>query len=183
MKIQLAQIALVTSVLASASGCSTNAFDVTLRGSTTISGDASTAGDPLTRIPAFGSLASINFSASEEFRHYGVTKEGVQSLQLSQLTIQVINPGTQGFEFLDEVAFFAGDGTNEVLVAGKSGIAGLGLQPPNPLLSLEVVQSVELRDFLGAPAVSLTARGSGRVPPQNTTLQATATLRVVLKVI
>ena len=67
-------------------------------------------------------------------------------------------------------------------MAGKTAIAQLGLGPPKPELALDVNPAAELRGFLGAPSVSLTARGSGRVPPQDTTLLATATLRVVMKV-
>jgi hypothetical protein len=169
--------------LALSGACAPNAFEVTLNGQTTIHGDPAVAGSLLTRIPAIGSFASVDFGASEEFKQNEVTKDAVQSIKLTQVEMKVVSPDTQGFDFLDELQFFASDGSTETLVAEKTNISGLGLTPPNPVLSLEVNQGAELREYLGSPSVSLTVRGSGRVPRQDTTLQATVKLRVVLKVL
>jgi hypothetical protein len=173
---------LLAAGLAGATGCTPNAFELTLDGETTIHGDQATAGSVLTRIPAIGSFASIDLGASEAFKQNQATLDAVQSIKVISLDIQILNPDDQGFEFLDELHFFAGAGSQEMLVAGKSGIAQLGLESPNPELELEVNELAELRDFLGAPSISLTARGSGRVPPQDTTLRASATLEIVLNV-
>ncbi|HEY8209284.1 MAG TPA: hypothetical protein VIG99_17470 [Myxococcaceae bacterium] len=181
MRTPLAPI-LLAAGLAGAAGCTTlNAFEVTLDGETTIHGDQATAGSVLTRIPAIGSFASIDFASSEAFKQNQTTIESVRSLRVVQLEIQIVHPDGQGFDFLDELHFFAGAGSEEKEVAGKSGIAQLGLVPPNPKLWLEVDPSAELRPLLDAPSISLTARGSGRVPPQDTTLLATVTLRVELQ--
>ncbi|HVE84091.1 MAG TPA: hypothetical protein VND93_14640 [Myxococcales bacterium] len=163
--------------------CSPNAFDVVLTGQTTIHGDPASAGAPLTRIPAIGSFASIDFGASEEFRQYQATKDAVQSIKVTAIHVKVVAPGTQGFDFLDNLSFFASNGSTEVMVAGKADVAALGLGPPNPTLALDVNPTAELRDFLGAPSVSISAQGSGREPAQDTTLEATVKLRVVLKVL
>jgi len=180
MRPHLAQLLLAAGV---ASACTPNAFDVTLSGQTTIHGDPSVAGTLLTRIPTIGSFASIDFTASEEFRQNQVTREAVQSIKVSRLSLEVVRPSTQGFDFLDTVEFYASAGGKETLVAWKSGIAQLDLPPPRPTLSLEVEPAAELRDALGAPSLSLTARGSGRQPPQDTALEATVKLWVVLKVL
>jgi hypothetical protein len=179
MKTRLAPLLLAAGL----AGCtSPNAFEVTLDGQTTINGDPSSAGSVLTRIPAIGSFASIDLGASEAFQQNQATAGAVQSLRVTSLDIEIVNPDTQGFDFLDELHFFAAAGSQEVEVAGKSGISQLGLGAPHPTLSLDVGPSPELRGFLSAPSISLTARGSGRVPPQNTTLRATARLLVGLKV-
>ena len=164
------------------SSCTPNAFEVTLDGQTTVNGDPASAGSVLTRIPAIGSFASINLAASDAFQQNQITADSVRSLQVTSLDIQIVNPDTQGFDFLDELHFIAAAGSQEKEVAGKTGISGLGLDAPNPTLALDVDPTAELRDFLGAPSVSIIARGSGRVPPQDTTLQATVKLKVVLKV-
>ena len=181
MRTPLAPLALAAG-LAFAAGCSPNTFEVSLSGQTTIHGDAATAGADLTRIPAIGSFASIDFPASEEFKQNQATRDAVQSLKVSSVKVQIQGPTTQGFDFLDELHFIAAAGSQEKEVAGKTGIAQLELGAPNPTLTLDVDPTVELRDFLSAPSMSITARGSGRVPPQDTTLQATVKLRVVLKV-
>jgi len=181
MRTPLAPLALAAG-LAFAAGCSPNTFEVSLSGQTTIHGDAATAGTVLTRIPAIGTFASIDFPASEEFKQNQATRDAVQSIKVSSLKVQVQLPNTQGFDFLDELHFVAAAGSQEKEVAGKIGIAALGLEAPSPTLALDVDQTAELRDFLVAPSVSITARGSGRVPPQDTTLQATVKLKVVLKV-
>jgi hypothetical protein len=181
MRTPLAPLA-VAAALAFAAGCSPNAFEVTLSGQTTIHGDAPTAGAALTRIPAIGSFASIDFPASEEFKQNQATKDAVQSIKVTSVKVQVQSPATQGFDFLDELHFVATAGSEEKEVAGKTGIAQLGLNAPNPTLTLDVDPSAELRELLVAPSIGITARGNGRVPPQDTTLQATVKLRVVLKV-
>jgi hypothetical protein len=182
MRTPFASLALAAGLTFAAAGCSPNAFEVSLSGQTTVHGDPATAGAGLTRIPAIGSFASIDFPASEEFKQNQATKDAVQSIKVSGLKVQIQNPNSQGFDFLDELHFIAAAGSEEQEVAGKSGISELGLEAPNPTLNLDVSSSAELRDFLSAPSVSITARGSGRVPPQDTTLQATVKLRVVLKV-
>lgn len=182
MRTHLVQL-LLAAGLAGASGCTPNAFDVTLSGQTTIPGSPATAGTLLTRIPAIGSFASIDFIANEQFKQNQATRDAVQSLKVTELRLKVVSPSTQGFSFLDELSFHASAGDGEVMVAERRGISQLGLGPPNPVLFLDVNPSAELRDFLGAPSVSLSARGSGREPPQDTTLEATVTLRVVLKVL
>jgi len=181
MRTPLARLALAAG-LAVAAGCTPNAFEVSLSGQTTIHGDAATAGMVLTRIPAIGSFANIDFPASEEFQQNQATKDAVQSIKVSSVKVQIQLPGTQGFDFLDELHFIAAAGSQEKEVAGKTGISGLGMDAPNPTLALDVDPTAELRDFLSAPSVSIIARGSGRVPPQDTTLQATVKLKVVLKV-
>jgi hypothetical protein len=181
MRTPLAQLALAAG-LAAAAGCTPNAFEVSLSGQTTIEGDPVSAGSMLTRIPAIGSFASIDFPASEEFQQNQATKDAVQSIKVSSLKVQIQAPNTQTFDFLDELHFIAAAGSQEKEIAGKTGISELDLGLPNPTLTLDVDQSAELRDFLIAPSVSITVRGSGRVPPQDTTLQATVKLRVVLKV-
>lgn len=185
MRTPLARLALaagLASAFTFAAGCTPNAFEVTLNGQTIIHGDAASSGTVLTRIPAIGSFASVDFPASEEFKQNQATKDAVQSIKVSSLKVQIQNPNNQGFDFLDELHFIAAAGSEEREVAGKTDISQLRLAPPNPTLTLDVDESAELRDFLVAPSVGIVARGSGRVPPQDTTLQATVKLKVVLKV-
>jgi hypothetical protein len=183
MSTYLCQLLALAAGLGFAGACAPNTFDVTLAGQTTIHGDPTLAGTSLTRIPAIGSFASIDLAASEEFKQNQVAKDSVQSLKVTRLDLQVASPSSQGFDFLDEVEFYVPAGGGETKVAWKSGIAQMDLGPPNPVLPLVVNPAPELRDQLGAPSVSLTVRGSGRQPPQDTILKATVTMRVVLQVL
>jgi hypothetical protein len=175
----LAAVALV----AAAAACTPNAFEVTLTGQTTIQGDPLGVGSVLTRIPAIGSFASIDFASTDEFQSHGVPKDAVQSLKVTSLKLQVLSPDTQSFDFLDDITFYASAGMGETAVAGKTGIAQLNLPAPNPVLFLEVDSDAELLPYLTAPSISLTARGSGREPPQDTVIEATVKLRVAIKLL
>jgi hypothetical protein len=162
-------------------GCDGNSIPVELSGQTTVAGDPLSAGAALTRIPAIGSFSSIDLDKHPELKLQGVTRDGVQSLKVDHLQVKIVSPPDQGFDFLDEVRFFASSGNQETEVAGKSNISKLGLAPPHPVLVLEPTQ-VELRPFLAAPTLGLVVRGSGRVPPQDVRLEALVRMRVELKI-
>lgn len=162
--------------------CQPNVFPVEVNGETTVPGDPSPLPAVLNVFPAIGSFSNIDFNQSQEFQNQGVTKDQVNSVRMSFARIRIVSPDTQDYSFLQQLQFFARAGDEEVLVAEKFGIDQLGLQPPNPVLELEVKPDAELQPFVTAPSMSIVVRGNGRLPPQNTRLEATVGVNVEIKV-
>ena len=176
---QLRTVVLVPALMA-LSACGANVFPVEVSGETTIAGDPS----PFSALlGAFniGSFANIDFNQTQEFQNQGVTKDQVESVKTDYIRLKIISPETQDFSFLENLQFYARAGDQEVLVASKSGIDKLGLKAPNPVLELDVTDA-ELQPFVTAPSMSIIVRGKGRMPPQDTRLEANVGLNVTVKV-
>ncbi len=176
---QLRTVVLAPALLA-LTACGANVFPVEVSGETTIAGDPSPLGNLLGAFN-IGSFASIDFDQSQEFQNQGVTKDQVESVKTSFVRLKIISPETQDFSFLENLEFWAKVGDQEVLVAEKQGIDRLGLKAPNPVLELDVTDA-ELQPYVTAPAMSIVVRGKGRMPPQDTRLEATVGLDVTVKV-
>lgn len=162
--------------------CQPNVFPVEVKGETTVQGDPSPISAVLSAFPNVGSFTNIDFDQSQEFQNQGVTKDQVESVHMSHVRLKIISPETQDYAFLDSLQFFARAGDEEVLVAEKHGIDKLGLKAPNPVLELDVKKDVDLQPYITAPSMSIIVRGNGRVPPQDTRLEATVGVDVAIRV-
>jgi hypothetical protein len=173
-------IPLAPAVLA-LSACGANVFPVEVKGETTIQGDPSPLSGVLTGFQPIGSFTNIDFNQSQEFKNQGVTKDQVKSVRPDYVRLKILSPDTQDFSFLDWIEFYAKAGDNEVLVAGKHDIGQLGLTAPNPVLPLDVVKDAELQPYVTAPSMSIVVRGSGKLPPQDTRIEADVGLKVEIR--
>lgn len=122
---------------------------------------------------AFPDLATFDLSASDEFKNQGVTKEDVESVKITEFTLEVLEPTDGDLSFFDSVSFFVeADGLERVRVAHydtfEEGQAKVSL----------VLDDVELRDYAAAESMDITTEVSARSPSDDTTLQA----RIVLDV-
>lgn len=169
-------------LLLSAAACQPNVFHTEVKGETVVEGDPSPFSNVLGAFPGVGSFTNLDFNQNQEFKNQGVTKDQVSSVQVDKVTLKIVSPNDQDFSFLEELEFFAKAGDQEVKVAGKGNIDGLGLLAPNPILELDVT-GAELVDFVTAPSMSIIVRGNGRVPPQDVKLEATVGLRVEVKIL
>jgi hypothetical protein len=177
---QLRAVALVPALIA-LTACGANVFPVEVTGESTIRGDPTPLVPDLLGAFNIGSFSNIDFNQTQEFQNQGVTKDQVESVKTDYIQLKIVSPDTQDFSFLESLQFFAQVGDQEVLVAEKMGIDQLDLRPPNPVLELDVTDA-ELQPFVVAPAMSIVVRGKGRLPPQETRLEARVGLDVTVKV-
>jgi hypothetical protein len=135
-------------------------------------------------LPAFpqtlAGFTNLDFDQTQAFKNEGVTKEQVRSVSLTSFTLSVDSPDTQGFDFLDDIEFFAQTGDREELIASRYDVQSLGLGAPTPTLALNVA-GVELQPYVTAPTMNIIARGTGRYPASETTLRAHAIFAVQLQ--
>jgi len=178
-RVRLAAVALA-GLLAAA--CEPGTFYADLKGETTVSGNPLPVDPILSAFAPFGAFTNVDFDANQDFQNAGVTKDQVGSVMVSFFLLKITSPSTQDFSFLDSISFYAKAGDTEALIAGKTGIASMNLHAPNPELILDL-ESVELQPFITAPAMSIVVRGSGRVPPSDTALQANVKLKVGVKLL
>lgn len=162
--------------------CQPNVFPVEVKGETTVEGDPSPVPGVLNAFPNIGSFSNIDFNQAQEFQNQGVTKEQVKSVKPAFVRLKILSPDTQDFSFLESLQFYARANDEEVLIAEKLGIDKLGLKAPNPVLEMDVQQNAELQPYITAPSTSIIVRGRGRLPPQDTRLEATVGLNVEIRV-
>ncbi len=170
-----AAILLLIPLLVSCS-CGVDVFDTQVKATTTLEGSSGILG-LLEGLGPMAGFTNIDFSANQDFKNQGVTRDDVDSVKITRLTLRITAPNDQDFRFLESLQFFAEANGQKVLVAEKHGIDKLGLVAPNPVLEMEV-KDVELAPFVTAPAMSLTTEGTGRQPAKDTTIEAVVDLRV-----
>lgn len=173
---------LILPLVALVLACQPNVFHTEVKGTSTIQGDPSPVSGLLNAFPAMANFSNIDFSQNQDFKNQGVSKDQVSSVKIDSIKLKITDPATQDFKFLESMAFSAStDGQPTVLVADKSGINQLTLPTPNPTLDMDV-KDVELQPYVTAPKMNIDVSGKGRLPPQDTTLEATVGLRVEIKV-
>ncbi|GMU04451.1 hypothetical protein [Corallococcus caeni] len=162
----------------SLSACSPSSFLTEVQGEATV--PASPAGTPtlLNAFPAISSFSALDFNENQDFKNRDVTKDEVSRVQVKSMTLKLLSPNDQGFDFLDSLEAVARAGNSESRFAARDGISGLGLNAPNPTLSLKADGSVDLRPYVAAPSMAIILRGTGRLPEREVRVQATVVLEV-----
>ncbi|RKG73780.1 hypothetical protein D7V88_35865 [Corallococcus terminator] len=158
--------------------CSPSSFTTQVQGEATVPANTTGAPTLLNAFPAISSFAALDFNENQDFKNRDVTKDEVTRVEVKSLSLKVLSPNDQGFDFLDSLEAVARAGDRESRFAGRDGIAGLGLNPPNPTLTLKADGSVDLRPYVAAPTMAIILRGSGRLPEREVRLQATVVLEV-----
>ncbi len=168
-------LALAPAVLLLAAGCGKlDRFDITRSGSATVPGAPGGAA-----LPA-GGMASFPISVGRDaLSAQGIDPNDVDSAKLVGLRLAVTQ-GASLERWLRSVSFYVeAPGLTRVLVAQKSGIDAL----PAGTTQLDLdTFGVDLKPYVVAPTTTVTAEGTGTVPPVDTTIQATATVRVDVNV-
>jgi hypothetical protein len=108
-----------------------------------------------------------------------IDPDDVDSARLVGLRLEVTE-GTAFPAWLESVQFFVeAPGLPRVLIAEKAGIRSL----PAGTTAVDLdVPGVDLKPYAVAPAATVTGAASGTQPPVNTTIRATATIRVDVNV-
>ncbi len=167
-------LVLAPAVLLLANGCGKlDQFDITRSGSATVPGAPGGAVLPV-GIAAFPiSLGRDALSAQ------GINPNDVDSATLVALRLDVTQ-GTSLERWLTSVSLYVeAPGLPRVLVAQKSGIGALPAGTTR--VDLDTF-GVDLKSYVLAPTTTVTAEGSGTIPPADTTIEATATVRVDVNV-
>ncbi|MBI3181858.1 MAG: hypothetical protein HYZ28_06915 [Myxococcales bacterium] len=154
--------------------CGPPALRADLRGETTVQGNPNQ--PQLTTFPTIGSLSNLDLAALPDLKSQNVDPDQVSSVKVDLAKVKVLSPPEQDLSFLDSLTLLIRAGDSETVIAEKSGIASLGLSPPNPTLVLEV-KSVELRPYLKGPPATILGRAKGRHPVQDTRIEAAVGLR------
>jgi len=167
-------LALVPAVLLVSACGKLDQIDVVRSGSATVPGAPGGAA-----LPA-GGIASFPISVGRDaLNAQGVNPDDVDSAKLVGLRIEVTQ-GTSLEQWLDAVSIYVeAPGLTRVLVAQKSGIHAL---PAGTTLVELDTSGVDLKPYVLAQTTTVTAEGTGTVPPVDTTIRATATVRVDVNV-
>lgn len=149
-------------------------FDITRKAETNIQGSV------LTQVLAplgFTGLSDMDLSNSAEMQNQGVKANQIDSIKLTLLRLKVTKPATQDLTFFNSVKFYAeAQGLPKKLVAqGGPFTKGQGQ------VDLQLTGE-ELKPYVTAAKMSLSTEVNGHAPAQDTTLEATVTLRVDVNV-
>lgn len=148
-----------------------------LNSSTQIEGADPILGQLLEAFPGFDQFAKIDFDSIQELKNQGITKDQVDSVKITGVTLTISSPDTEDFDFLDELTFSARAGSRIIPVAAKKDISKLGLAAPNPTLTLDVTGE-ELIDVVSAPSMSIEVNGRGRAPTKDVRIDAAIKVRI-----
>jgi hypothetical protein len=127
--------------------------------------------DELLGVLDFQAFNSIDLT--QELENQGVGKEDVDSVVMTSFTLTIQGPAGANFDFLEAVSFFAEtEGQPKVLVARLDPV-------PKGATSLELVMTgAELKPYVVAPKMRISAAVQGKRPMQETTVVAAVVLDV-----
>lgn len=148
-------------------GCGLASFDVPVSGSATIPGSPLGALEWVDQaLPLPEGLTSISISDSKEFENEGARPGDVESVKLTSMKLQVREG--DDLDFLEKVSFFAAtEGKPEILIA--EGTIPKGARSVNLRTT-----DAELKGYALARKMTVTAKGTGRPPLHDTTLEVKA---------
>lgn len=116
----------------------------------------------------FAGFDKLDFS--QEFANQGVTKDQVDSVKLTQLTLTIDAPGNGNFDFLQSIAFSAAaPGLDAVEIARLDSIP-----KGAKTITLEVNPDAELVSYVVAPSMTISGKVQGQRPNEATTISAKA---------
>jgi len=132
---------------------------------------AGTVLDELLAVLDFQSFNSIDLT--QELDNQGVTKEDVDSVVMTSFTLTIQSPAGANFDFLEVVSFFAEtEGQPKVLVAKLDPV-------PKGAGAIELVMTeAELKPYVVAPQMRISAAVQGKRPMAETTVVAAVVLDV-----
>ncbi len=165
-------ILLFSLVLAGCPGLGQVGFDVDSQGQSTVQG--SPLGPTLAAFPSFG---NFNFSQDQSFQNNNTNKDHVAEAHLTRLHLKVVAPTTATLDFIQTIEFDIGaQGLPTVKIAEATIPAGVG--------SVDLtLDNQDLAAYVKADSFSITTKGTGHQPAQDTALEADLTLHIVANVL
>jgi hypothetical protein len=126
----------------------------------------------------FTGFNQMDISSNEELQNQGVERHQIDSVRLTRLTMQLVEPGpNQDFTFIDSIAFFVESAGLE-----KKRIASGGPFPADATSVELALDDVDLGPYAAAESMSITTEAEGEAPPENRTIEATIALDVDVNV-
>jgi hypothetical protein len=127
---------------------------------------------------SFAGFDNFDITQNAELKNQGVTKNQIDSVKLSRVTMTVVEPASgQDFTFVTSLKFFVeAPGLPRALIA-KGG--------PFPAGALTVeldLEDVELKPYATAESMNITTESNGEKPGQDTTVEAVILLDVDVNV-
>lgn len=126
-----------------------------------------------------GLLDTLQFEAfddldfSQEIANQGVSEDQIDSVRITSFVIHTEAGSGATLDFLESVAFYAeAEGLERILVASSADFDG------KTEVALTLADDAELKPYLIAPSMTLSAEVSGKRPQQDTTLTADVALTV-----
>lgn len=152
------------------------AFDVSSSGQSQVQG--SPTGGLLPQPPTFGNFGDLTFSQSQDFSNNNTNKDHIDSARVSKLTLKVVSPSGATLSFLSSIEFdIQAPNLPQVKIAEATSI-------PAGATSIELtLPDQEIAPYAKANSFSITTKGTGTQPPQNTTIEADLTLHIVANVL
>lgn len=147
-------------------------FDVDSQGQSTVPG--SPVGGLLDVFPSFG---NFDFSQNQTFQNNNTNKDHVQQAHLTKLTLKIDNPVSATLDFIQTIEFDV-SAQNLPTVRIASGTIPAGVATVN--LTLD---DVDIANYVKADQFSITTKGAGHQPSQDTTIEADLTLHIVASVL
>ncbi|MDX2008642.1 MAG: hypothetical protein SFW67_00545 [Myxococcaceae bacterium] len=168
------RLVLVAAALALAA-CGPITFTTQVAGQGTVPG--SPLGALLSTFPSIGPLTNIDFAQNQDFQNNQVTRDMVQKVTVTALTLRVVTPASAELSFLESLEFSARAASRDAVFARQSDVANAATRPPNASVSFELLP-VDLAPFVREPSMTLALTGRGRQPPSDTTVEVQVSLRV-----
>lgn len=171
---KLALLALLAT--AACPGLGQVAFDIDSSGQSTVQG--SPLGGLLPAPPAFENFNGAAFAQSQQFQNNNTNKDHISSCRVGKLTLKVVSPAGATLSFLSKIEFYIKTDTlPEVRIAEA-------LTIPAGATSIDLaLDDQQIAAYAKSDTFSITTKGSGTQPPQNTTIEADLTLHIEANVL
>lgn len=127
---------------------------------------------------SFAGFDNFDITQNAELKNQGVTKDQIDSVKLSRVTMTVRSPESgQDFTFITSLRFFVeSPGLPRALIATG------GPFPANAQVVELDLEDVELAPYAAADTMNITTESTGQKPRQDTTIEAAIGLDVDVNV-
>lgn len=164
-------------VLFGLSGCGNVnvTFDVTADGKTTIQKGSLL--EQLVGSFGFDGFSSFDVSQTSEFKNQNTEKSRVTSSKVKSITMKIVGPETQNFDFLEEISFYI-----EAPGQTKQRIGTKVIPKGAKTFTLDL-DNLELAPYIKADSIKITTDAKGKKPDNDTTIEAVIVLSITANVL
>jgi hypothetical protein len=156
-------------------GCGPLTFSTSLGGNATVPGGSSTM--MLAALPLIGQLSNLDFDTNPDFKLHDVTRSQLVLARVDAASLQLMQPSSADFSFLDELQLVAKSGDLEAVFADELDIATHMPSTKSPL-QLTLTKTNDVTAQVAQAPMSFVMRGKGRQPAADTQVQVSLTLHI-----
>ena len=123
----------------------------------------------------FSNFTTFDVSSTQEFQNNNTQKNQVVDAKIAKLTLTIVSPSGQNFDFLDKLSFYIeAPGLEKKLVATKDFAKGL------TTVDMDIID-LDLAPYIKADSFSFTTDVTGRRPDVETQIKASLKLNIGAK--